>query len=201
MEPIPTTPTGDAAAAPARRKFPWLALSLPALLVIIVASLIGYRASFQSRPPDFQVVVQQGEVRIGAGEVSFGSVLERGQPVVLNFWAGLCPPCRAEMPAFQRLHDELGDEFILVGVDVGPFTGLGTQEDAERLLRELDITYPSAYSLSMEPLTGYGVHAMPTTIYFSAAGELLHVHAGFLSEDQMRRDLSSYFGITSGAGG
>jgi thiol-disulfide isomerase/thioredoxin len=37
--------------------------------------------------------------------------------VALNFWAGQCPPCRAEMPAFQRVYDRHSDDFLLVGVD------------------------------------------------------------------------------------
>src|SRR5690554_2963017 len=94
-----------------RRKIPWLALSLPVLILLITAGLAWNQFSFQRTPPDFRIVVQQGEERIGTGEIPFSSVTGQGKPVVLNFWAGLCPPCRAEMPAFQRMHDELGEQF------------------------------------------------------------------------------------------
>lgn len=184
----------------ARRKIPWLAFSLPVLILLIMAGLAWNQFSFQRTPPDFRVVVQQGEEQIGAGEIPFSSVIGQGKPVVLNFWAGLCPPCRAEMPAFQRIHDDMGEQFTLIGVDVGPFTSLGTREDAEQLLDELNITYPTAYSLTRDPLVDYGVHSMPTTIYFSASGELLHMHAGFLAEDQLRLDLTRLFGITGTTG-
>lgn len=52
---------------------------------------------------DFGIVAYQGEALLGGREVRFSKVFEQGKPVVLNFWAGLCPPCRAEMPWFQKL--------------------------------------------------------------------------------------------------
>ncbi len=57
--------------------------------------------------------------------------------MILNFWTGQCPPCQAEMPQFQAFHDDFKDEIMLLGVDIGIFTGLGSYSDAESLLREL----------------------------------------------------------------
>jgi len=50
-------------------------------------------------------------------------ILPQGKPVVLNFWGGSCPPCRAEMPDFQAALIEFGENAIFLGLDVGPFTG------------------------------------------------------------------------------
>ena len=55
----------------------------------------------------------------------------RGRPIVLNFWAGLCPPCRAEMPNLQAFYEKFGDQVTLLGLDVGPFTGLGSNQNGE----------------------------------------------------------------------
>jgi thiol-disulfide isomerase/thioredoxin len=63
--------------------------------------------------------------------------------MILNFWAGQCPPCRAEMPQFEAFHDDFKDEIMLLGVDIGIFTGLVSHNDAESLIRELGITYPA----------------------------------------------------------
>jgi thiol-disulfide isomerase/thioredoxin len=93
-------------------------------------------------PADFGVVVYQGQEELGGSEVQFSQLLAEGKPVVLNMWAGLCPPCRLEMPDFQEVHNEFGDSMVLLGLDVGPFTSLGTREDAEALVEELGVTYP-----------------------------------------------------------
>jgi len=46
-----------------------------------------------------------------------------GKPLVPNFWAALCPPCRAEMPQFQVLYEEFKNQIQLVGIDIRVFTG------------------------------------------------------------------------------
>lgn len=135
---------------------------------------------------DFELVAYQGEKLLGGERSQFSRVFRQGQPVVLNFWAGKCPPCRLEMPGFQRVSARYKGEVIFVGVDVGTFTGLGTHEDARRLLQDLDVTYPSAYAVDPEPLVKYGVQSMPTTLFFSKEGKLVYRHAGDLSEDQLR---------------
>lgn len=128
----------------------------------------------------------QGEDVVGASELDFAQVLQQGKPVVLNFWAGLCPPCRAEMPSFQRMYDERQDELILIGVDIGPFIGLGSIQDARRLLKELQVSYPTGQALSAQTVRQFNVLSMPTTIFFDASGREVNRHAGFLTEDQLR---------------
>ncbi len=136
--------------------------------------------------PDFDLVVYQGEDLFGGRATRFSNVFAQGKPVVLNFWAGLCPPCRAEMPAFQAIADEYADEVIVVGVDVGPFIGLGSRDDAKQLLRELDIRYPAAAAVDATPLRLYQVQGMPTTIFFAPNGEIVEKRTGLLVETQLR---------------
>jgi thiol-disulfide isomerase/thioredoxin len=136
--------------------------------------------------PDFGLVSYQGDDLLGGHETSFANVFAHGEPVVLNFWAGLCPPCRAEMPAFQRVADEYAGKVIFVGVDVGPYIGLGSQDDARRLLDELGIQYPAAYAADASPLQLYEVLSMPTTLFLTADGRLVHKQSGLLLETQLR---------------
>ena len=135
--------------------------------------------------PDFHMVAYQGQEVLGADELDVTQLFGRGKPVVLNFWAGLCPPCRAEMPGFQRVYDDLGDQFLLVGVDIGPFTGLGSNADARALLEELNISYPTAYATE-DPTRSFAVLGMPTTVLFTADGRTVAKRTGFLPEDALR---------------
>ena len=73
---------------------------------------------------DFEVTLYQGTEALGGSSVAFSEVLAEGKPVVLNFWAGLCPICRNELPDLQEAYETYGDRVLFVGVDVGPFVGL-----------------------------------------------------------------------------
>ena len=55
-----------------------------------------------SLPADFPVIVYQGAGLSQGDQVMFSELVAQGKPVVLNFWAGLCPPCRLEMPTCRQ---------------------------------------------------------------------------------------------------
>jgi thiol-disulfide isomerase/thioredoxin len=136
--------------------------------------------------PDFTLTAYQGEDVLGGQTVTFSKIFERGKPVILNFWAGLCPPCRAEMPGFQQVIEQVSDRVVLVGVDVGPFVGLGTHDDARRLLEELGIHYPAAYAVDSTPVRLYQIRSMPTTVFLTPRGQIVETTSGMLLGAQMR---------------
>ncbi len=123
---------------------------------------------------------------LGGREARFWEVFDRGKPVVLNFWAGNCPPCRLEMPSFQKVADEYEGRVIFIGLDVGVFTGLGDHESGRQLLDELDIRYPSAYAVDDSPLREYKVLNMPTTIFLDSDGKVISRRGGIITEDDLR---------------
>lgn len=139
----------------------------------------------------FAITAYQGQATLGGSEIDFSSLLGRGRPVILNFWAGLCPPCRAEMPGFQRVYEEHRDDVILVGVDVGPFTGLGSHADAQQLLRALNITYPAGFATNARALQTYRVTGMPTTVFFDREGRVHSSRAGLLDEQTLRAEVAA----------
>lgn len=145
----------------------------------------------------FPIVAYRGADALGAEELDFSQLLGTGTPVVLNFWAGQCPPCRAEMPAFQAVYDRYAGEFLLVGVDIGPFIGLGTRESAIELLDELDISYPTAYAIDARAVQDNDVLGMPTTIFYDGAGEVVARHTGLLTEDAFEARVREAIGATS----
>ncbi|MGH2453814.1 MAG: TlpA family protein disulfide reductase [bacterium] len=134
--------------------------------------------------PDILITLYQGEEVLGAREVALSSLWER-KPVVLNFWAGLCPPCRAEMPDFDRLFAARGDRFILIGVDIGPFIGLGSNEDGRALLQELKVTFPAGTTSDARTVRNYQILGMPTTVFITPQGRIFRKHAGLLTRDMM----------------
>jgi len=126
------------------------------------------------------VTMFQGQDVVGGEEVSLHSLFG-DKPIVLNFWAGLCPPCRAEMPDLQEFNEEFKDRAILLGVDLGQFTGLGSQKDAKDLLAELGVTYPAGFTSDADVIKDYKVLGMPTTIFIDRNGEIFNKWTGALN--------------------
>ncbi|MFQ5930995.1 MAG: TlpA family protein disulfide reductase [Nitrospiraceae bacterium] len=134
--------------------------------------------------PDFSITAYQGENLLGGTEVTLSELLAQGRPLVLNFWAGLCPPCRLEMPDLQAVYGEYQDRVLLFGLDVGPFIALGSQEDGQALLQELAITYPAGTTTDPEVVRAYQVLGMPTTYFITPQGEIVRTWTGLLTRDQ-----------------
>ena len=88
--------------------------------------------------PNISITMYQGQDVVGGQEVNLRSLTGQ-KPIVLNFWAGLCPPCRAEMPDLQEFNEKFKDRALMLGIDLGQFTGLGSQQDAQELLGELGV--------------------------------------------------------------
>ncbi len=131
----------------------------------------------------------QGEEVVQARELKFSEIFPPEKPIVLNFWAGLCPPCRAEMPGFQAVYDRHKDDFTLIGLDIGPFMGLGSNQDARNLLRELNITYPAGYTHNRDAVSQFRVTSIPTTIFLTPEGKVFRREEGFLDQGRLTRIL------------
>lgn len=96
---------------------------------------------YGSRAPEFAFILFQREQSLLVRNSTIGLSDLRGKPQILNFWAGRMPPSRSEMLELQDFHEEIGGQINLAGLDAGPFTLLGSNQDVRNLLRELGITY------------------------------------------------------------
>lgn len=162
--------------------------------MLLVAVIFGLVFSGAGSVSSFGVSLYQGEEILGGSELNFNDVLDQGKPVVLNFWGGDCPPCRAEMPAFQRVYEDHKDEVIFLGLDAGGFMQLGTRQQALDLLAELNITYPAGAPPNRTPLVNYSVFSLPSTIFINANGDVTQRRVGAMSEAQLRSFINKLLG-------
>ena len=174
-----------------RRRIPTLvgvAILFSLLLAACTSAAAGsdQPASGESALPlDFRITTYQRADVLGGEEVKLSDLLAQGRPVVLNFWAGLCPPCRLEMPDLQAVHDEFGDRILLLGLDVGPFTALGTSEEGNALVQELGITYPTGTTSDSSVVRAYQITGMPSTFFIKPNGEVDRKWTGLLTEEKL----------------
>lgn len=139
-----------------------------------------------------RIHLYQGQAALGGASVSLADVIGKGEPTIINFWASNCPPCRMEMPGFQQVYAEHdGRGYRMLGVDVGPQTGLGTHEGAKALIQREGIRYPVGYVDGNGLVNRYGLRGMPTTLFFNASGKQVGRVVGYLNEAQLRQRLAS----------
>ena len=140
----------------------------------------GEEGSAPVAAPDFTVVDGQGN------EVKLSDF--QGTPVVLNFWASWCPPCKSEMPDFEAVYQTYGEQvqFMMVNLTDG---SRETQDTADAYLQEAGYTFPVFYDTAMEAAIAYSVTAVPATYLINADGELVAYGRGALDQATLENSL------------
>jgi cytochrome c biogenesis protein CcmG/thiol:disulfide interchange protein DsbE len=110
-----------------------------------------------------------------------------GRPLVLNFFAEWCAPCVAEMPAFEAVHREVGDEVAFLGLSL-----LEPEENALGLIERTGITYDVGRDADGTAYEHFAGMAMPTTVFIDAAGTVREVHSGPLTADELRERIDRH---------
>ncbi len=169
-------------------------LHLETILWIGFAAFIGYRiwpqaaAAFgvdsgDAALPSFQLTTLDGR--------SISSAELRGSVVLVNFWATWCPPCRLEMPGFQKVYDrKKANGFVVLGIS----TDAGGPDAVKRFLAERGITYPVAMASGGVAQRLGGVNLLPTSFLIDRQGRIRHevrgIFASFALEQAVNRLLA-----------
>jgi thiol-disulfide isomerase/thioredoxin len=115
----------------------------------------------------------------------------RGKPVVVNFFASWCTPCRLEMPDFERVHVELGDRVHFIGLNLqeGP-------SSAKDVVADTKVTYAIGLDRDGAVYRGYNGFTMPTTVFLDADGAVVKVHGGSLDANGLTELIRDELGVT-----
>ena len=112
----------------------------------------------------------------------------RGKPVVLNFWASWCGPCKMEMPDFQQAYETYGDEihFLMVNLTDG---GRETVEIASDFIARQGYTFPVYFDTNYSAAMAYATNAIPVTFFIGAEGEAVAYGQGALDAATLQRGI------------
>lgn len=114
-----------------------------------------------------------------------------GKPIVLNFWASWCGPCRMEMPYFDALYKEMKDDvhFIMVNLTTA-FSGAGeTPEKAKNFIEEQGYSFPVYLDVHQQGATNYAIISIPQTFFINADGEVVNKKIGVISQDELKANI------------
>lgn len=110
------------------------------------------------------------------GNITLSSL--KGKPVVLNFWASWCPPCREEAPTLEKVWRVYKDRDVtFIGVDIQD-----READARAYIEEFGITYPNGPDIGGKITIDYGVGGIPVTFFINRDGRIVSRWVGAISE-------------------
>ena len=164
------------------------------LLILLVAIIVGAAVAYnylgdrvdadnlaqneEARPSQTQSESQEAETSLAPDftvtDLEGNSVKLsdfRGKPVVVNFWASWCGPCKMEMPDFQQAFETYGEEISFLMVNMTD-NSRETVEVASELIEGEGYTFPVYYDTSMDAAMVYGVSSIPQTFFITADGKV-----------------------------
>jgi cytochrome c biogenesis protein CcmG, thiol:disulfide interchange protein DsbE len=162
----------------------WLLAGVAALLAVLTINVTGPRTTVDTpivgrAAPGFDLETLDG------GRLSLADL--RGSPVVLNFWASWCIPCREEAPLFTAAAVEYEAE----GLRVVGIVYQDSPEAARDFMARYGQTYPGLVDPDGRTAIDYGVFGIPETFFLDSAGVVRSREVGPVTEDGLRTQIQA----------
>ena len=160
----------------------WRNVAWASLVAAIGLVSCGSDGGGADRLPDVEVV------GLESGDVMNVAAIEG--PAVINLWATWCAPCRAEMPAFQQVHADLGDAVRFIGINEGDDSAAATE-----FVADVGAEYDQYLDADGALTDALRIAGLPATIVVDGSDTVVELYLGELDEGGLRALLDEQLGI------
>jgi thiol-disulfide isomerase/thioredoxin len=179
-------------------------LGISGLVLFIVIAMAAYKTLSSKVKPNEDIVVVQGEAEVSdtneqkapdftmrdmdGNTVRLSDIIAKGKPIVVNFWASWCPPCKKEMPEFNKVYLEMGGEIQFMMVDLTDHRREPVSKGT-KYIEDNNFSFPVFFDTEGEGARNYGIHAIPTTLFIDKDGNIITRAQGAIDEATLRKGI------------
>lgn len=139
------------------------------------------KESEEKQVPDFTVEDREGN------PVKLSDLF--GKPIVLNFWASWCPPCKKEMPEFEQAYKQMGEDITFIMVDLVDGRD-ETKAKGAQYIEEKGFSFPVYFDMEQEAAYAYGISSIPTTLFIDKDGFIVTGAYGMLDSERLQEGIN-----------
>ena len=168
----------------------WIIIAVAFVAIMILAAVLypklseKYSSGGDSEPSNetSENLVEAYDFTVYDSEMNAVKLSEYfGKPIVINFWASWCGPCKSELPAFDAMYEKYGDEvvFMMINLTDGQ---RDTVDSIKKFVADNGYSFPVYYDIEYNASNTYGVRSIPQTVLINADGSLYDTRVGAMSE-------------------
>lgn len=178
----------------------WIIIAAAFAAIMVLAAVLypklSEKYSADSKPDntDYGVAVQSDDFTVYDLEMNEVKLSDYfGKPIIINFWASWCGPCKSELPAFNALYEEYKNDvvFLMINLTDGERDSVNS---IKKFVSDNGYNFPVYYDIGYDASNTYGVRSIPQTVFINADGSLYDTQVGAMSEVVLENYINQMIG-------